>query len=291
MNTSIDKSVLVIGATGNLGQKAVSRFHLEGYTVRALVRNQNKSQFAEGVEVVQGDLRNPTSIEAAMEGMDYVHISVSAGNDPNEVKEVEEDGVIQAIAIAEKMGIQKVSFISGMSANLGNVDNPSEDAKVKVENYLKNGEVNFTIFKPGFFAETLARFVQGNRAIMLGSQPHKFHVIIMDDLMKNISKSYQMSETDRQVYYVHGAESPILLKEALQQYIDHVHPGMKITTMPIGVMKIVNKLFIKGNLTRTLETMSILQTKGEEGDSSDYYSTFGRDHTKFQDWLKQQKVK
>lgn len=291
MNIPTDKSVLVIGATGSLGQKAVSRFQLDGYKVRALVRNPNKIQFAEGVEVVQGDLRNPTSIEAAMEGMDYVHISVSAGNDPNEVKEVEEDGVIQAIAIAEKIGIKKISFISGMSANLENIDNPSEDAKVKVENYLKNGKVNFTIFKPGFFAETLARFVQGNRAIMLGSQPHKFHVIIMDDLMKNISKSYQMSETDRKVYYVHGAEMPILLKDALQQYLDNLHPGMNITTMPIGVMKIINKLFIKGNLTRTLETMSILQTKGEEGDYADYYATFGRDHTKFQVWLQQQKIK
>ncbi|MEU7893607.1 NAD(P)H-binding protein [Nonomuraea sp. NPDC049152] len=66
--------ILVTGATGNVGRHAVSLLVAEGAQVRALVRNPATAAFPEGVEVVKGDLTDPSSLPDALEGVDRVFL-------------------------------------------------------------------------------------------------------------------------------------------------------------------------------------------------------------------------
>ena len=63
--------ILVLGATGTNGREVVLRLAAAGQRVRAMVRNPNKAGDLriENVELAQGDLDDPRSLEAALAGV------------------------------------------------------------------------------------------------------------------------------------------------------------------------------------------------------------------------------
>ncbi|MEL6249476.1 MAG: SDR family oxidoreductase [Cyanobacteria bacterium J06627_15] len=73
-STASIKRVLVAGATGGVGQLAVAELLRQGYTVRALTRQAEKTQrlFADRVEPVIGDIRQAATLPAATAGMDAI---------------------------------------------------------------------------------------------------------------------------------------------------------------------------------------------------------------------------
>lgn len=104
-------SILVLGGTGLMGREVLRALRRRGAPVRALVRDPSRLATTEGVEAVVGDLRDPTSLRAAMAGVDVVfHIS------PHEADEVElTRGVVAA---AEEAGARLV--FAGVHASAGN---------------------------------------------------------------------------------------------------------------------------------------------------------------------------
>src|ERR1051325_12014787 len=74
--------ILVAGATGVLGSEIVRRLTARGDRVRALTRVTSAPEKVErlkrlGAEIVQGDLREPTSLLAACFGVDAVISNVT----------------------------------------------------------------------------------------------------------------------------------------------------------------------------------------------------------------------
>ena len=75
--------VLIAGATGMVGGEAARILSSGGDTVRALIRpTSNAEKIAAlkgaGIEVVEGDLRDRASLDAACDGVDAVISTVSA---------------------------------------------------------------------------------------------------------------------------------------------------------------------------------------------------------------------
>ncbi|MCY3817447.1 MAG: NAD(P)H-binding protein, partial [Gammaproteobacteria bacterium] len=66
--------VLVAGATGKTGVLVVQQLKAKGYPVRAFVRNAQKAadRLGPDVEAVVGDLRDPASIAATLDGVNVV---------------------------------------------------------------------------------------------------------------------------------------------------------------------------------------------------------------------------
>lgn len=69
-------TVLVVGATGNVGSLLIPGLRAAGVPVRALVRDASKAQALreQGVEVVLGDLDAPETLDAAFEGIGKVYL-------------------------------------------------------------------------------------------------------------------------------------------------------------------------------------------------------------------------
>ncbi|MBZ4318538.1 NAD(P)H-binding protein [Streptomyces huiliensis] len=65
-------SILVTGATGNLGREVVDRLHAHGARVRCLARGQAGPR--PGVEWAVGDLTDPAAVRAALVGIDAVFL-------------------------------------------------------------------------------------------------------------------------------------------------------------------------------------------------------------------------
>ncbi len=71
--------ILVTGATGCIGGRLAPRLVAAGYRVRTLARNPDKISdvpWAADVEVVQGDLADPASLDDACRGIDVVYYLV-----------------------------------------------------------------------------------------------------------------------------------------------------------------------------------------------------------------------
>ena len=73
-------TVLVIGATGNVGRPTVAALLAQGVSVRALSRSQdNLAKLPDGVEGVIGDLESGDGLEAACSGVERVFLITSNG--------------------------------------------------------------------------------------------------------------------------------------------------------------------------------------------------------------------
>jgi len=70
-----DKINVVTGATGQLGSHIAEQLRAAGARVRALVRTPAKADFLrnQGVEIVEGDLRDPVAVRRLLEGADIVY--------------------------------------------------------------------------------------------------------------------------------------------------------------------------------------------------------------------------
>lgn len=281
----MNKKILVIGATGSLGNIAANKFVEDGYSVRALVRNikQAKKILPENIELVFGDVTKPSSVLEAVKNIDFIHISLSGGNLAKDIYDVEFKGVQNIIKAAEKSQVNHITLISGMNVNKENQSHHSEKAKLLAEQALADSDISYTIFKPGFFMETLYKFIQSNKILLLGSQSNPLRLIAANDLMSNISKCYSLEKARNKTFYVFGNES-FLLKDALHM----LRPKMKLHVIPLWIIKPINKFFMRGKLTRVIGIMEILQKKGEEGSPDEYFDTFGTHSTKFSQWLQDQ---
>ncbi|SHE95891.1 NAD(P)H-binding protein [Streptoalloteichus hindustanus] len=71
---SQQKVILVTGATGNVGSQVVAQLRGLDVTVRALTRDPAATDLPEDVEVVGGDLADPSTLEAAVAGVDAVFL-------------------------------------------------------------------------------------------------------------------------------------------------------------------------------------------------------------------------
>ncbi|WP_066373809.1 NmrA family NAD(P)-binding protein [Herbidospora mongoliensis] len=75
--------ILVTGATGNVGRPLVTQLLAAGHEVRALTRNPEKAGLPDVVEIVQGDLSQPSAL---FEGVEAAHLITFAG-DPAAIAE------------------------------------------------------------------------------------------------------------------------------------------------------------------------------------------------------------
>jgi uncharacterized protein YbjT (DUF2867 family) len=79
---SRDKTVLITGATGFIGQNVIPHFLRHGYEVRAYCRRiTNEPNFEEWKKnskfsIVLGDLFDQRQLDKAIEGVNYVRIFV-----------------------------------------------------------------------------------------------------------------------------------------------------------------------------------------------------------------------
>jgi len=118
-------TVVVFGGTGFLGRRLVQRLTAEGATVRVAVRNADPVRSALGatglnqVTVFRADVRDQTSVAAAMAGADAVVNAVSAYVEKGDVtfEAVHVQGAELVAREAGRLGVARLVLISGLGAD------------------------------------------------------------------------------------------------------------------------------------------------------------------------------
>jgi uncharacterized protein YbjT (DUF2867 family) len=109
--------ILVTGATGYIGGRLVPRLLQAGHRVRCLSRNPERlaGRAWPGVEVVKGDVADPTCLEAALRGVNQVYYLVHAmGEDRPDFRGRD---LRQALTVAEachQAGVRRIIYLGGL---------------------------------------------------------------------------------------------------------------------------------------------------------------------------------
>jgi uncharacterized protein YbjT (DUF2867 family) len=137
--------ILIIGATGTVGRELAAQLSERGAAVRALVRDPGSANLPAGVEPVRGDLADPASLSAPLDGIDTMFFlwpftSESAATElaPR---------VVEAIT----QRVQRVVYLSADAA----ADNPDR-FWARLERLIERSTGEFTFLRPtGFTKNTL----------------------------------------------------------------------------------------------------------------------------------------
>ena len=136
-------TILVTGATGNIGRHVIQQLTQRGAKVRALVRNPGTANLPDGVEVVQGDLLDVDALRNAFEGISTLFLL-------NAVVPDEFTQALITLNVARDAGVKRVVYLSVIHSDLY-VNVPHFAGKFGVERMIEQMGFNATILRPAYF--------------------------------------------------------------------------------------------------------------------------------------------
>lgn len=152
--------ILVVGGTGDLGERVVAHLRRATHDVRCLVRPSTEDQQLRnlGAEIVAGDLTDPASLKRACEGVEVVVATATSiarqlsGRRNPTMHEVDNAGMCALVDAAERAQVRRFVYLSyaGVDAALGS---PLERAKIAVEERLSASPMTVCIVRPDAFQE------------------------------------------------------------------------------------------------------------------------------------------
>jgi uncharacterized protein YbjT (DUF2867 family) len=292
----VGEPILVVGGSGMLGAPVARALRETGYRVRILARNANLTgSDASAFEYYPGDVGDEGSLRRALEGCSGVHVSLRAGPDRESFERIEHEGTARVARLAAEAGVKRLTYLSGMyvgkadheGSNLRGEAPLSDSAKAKAEGAIRASGVPYTVFRPTYFMETLARHIKGSRAVVLGRQPHPLHMIAAEDFARMVARAYAAPAAANRTFDIWGPE-PITLADALAIYCRIVEPRVRVTIVPTPVMRVVDRLFMNGELGPTLDLMKVMQQVGEVGDPAPARQILGAPTTTLRAWCEAQ---
>jgi len=146
-------TVLVTGATGNVGSAVVAELHRRGEAVRAFVRRPSRT-FPDDVELAIGDFEDLASIRAALDGVNRVFLSSADG--PRKAEH--EAAVIDAAADVEL--VVKASTVGARSGS----PLPAWDWNGRSEDRLRASGIPAVVLRSGFYMTNLLAAAEPVRA-------------------------------------------------------------------------------------------------------------------------------
>ncbi|ACS55116.1 SDR family oxidoreductase [Rhizobium sp. WSM1325] len=138
-------TILVTGATGNVGRQVVEHLVKRGADVRALVRDPSKAEFPAGVSVVQGDFLDVDSLRNAISGVSTLFLL-------NAVVPDEFTQALIALNVARSAGIERIVYLSVIHADVY-VNVPHFAGKFGVERMIEEMGFKATILRPAYFIQ------------------------------------------------------------------------------------------------------------------------------------------
>ncbi|WP_328611417.1 NAD(P)H-binding protein [Amycolatopsis sp. NBC_00345] len=131
-------TILVTGATGNVGRLVVDELLERGAAVRALTVDPERAALPEGVEVVVGSLARPSTLPVALKGIETVYLAPMART------------VTRFCELAADAGIRRVVALSGTSIGQEHEGSSGHEFEA-VERAVTAAGFDRTFLRPGGF--------------------------------------------------------------------------------------------------------------------------------------------
>jgi uncharacterized protein YbjT (DUF2867 family) len=108
--------ILILGATGATGRLIVGKALAEGHEVVALVRSKAKAEDLTGVELVEGDARDPAALTRAIAGCDAVVSSLGTAMSPFREVTLLSTATQALVRVMAEQNVPRLVCITGLGA-------------------------------------------------------------------------------------------------------------------------------------------------------------------------------
>jgi uncharacterized protein YbjT (DUF2867 family) len=194
--------ILVAGATGVLGGEICRRLVSMGKSVRGMVRTTSDPAKVDnlksmGVSLVEADLKDRASLDAACQGVETVISTVSttlSRQAGDSIETVDQQGQLALIDSAKAAGVSHFIYMSFSVTAEGDAPSPLSTAKRTVENHLMQSGMAYTILRPTNFMEIWLSpalgfdYINGNIQVY-GDGHGKTHWISLGDVAEAAVRS------------------------------------------------------------------------------------------------------
>jgi uncharacterized protein YbjT (DUF2867 family) len=111
------KLVLVTGVTGYIGGRLVPRLLTKGYRVRVLVRDARRLQgraWLDQIEVFEGDVLNPASLDAALSGVTAAYYMIHSMSGSVDFEQRDLQAARNFGTSARRGGVERIIYLGGL---------------------------------------------------------------------------------------------------------------------------------------------------------------------------------
>jgi len=235
--------ILVVGATGFLGAKIQRQLEQDStVTLRSMSRRGAPANSTVAVEWVRGDLMDPASLDAALEGVDVV---VSSANGyMKETIQADFQGNKNLIEAAVRAGVKRFVFLSIVACDAA-PEVPHFHAKKVAEDLIKASGLPYVFVRaPAFLdqsADYVADGVKAGRFYAVGDKHTRWSYVLTDDLAAAIAKAatYPSEDIAHQTIDIgwrDGAKSQNEMAELIAEVTSKPLSLWVVPWMVLGVM-------------------------------------------------------
>ena len=234
--------ILVAGATGTLGGLICQRLRDRGETVRALVRPSAGPEKVErlralGVEIYQGDLRDPASLDGATRDVDVVISTVSmigTAKPGDSFDDTDNAGTRALIDAAKRAGVAQFIYISFDHDQFA--DSPMVRAKREVEQHLRDSGVPYTALRPSIFMEMwlgprLGVDAAAKTAKVFGSGDKPLNYVSVRDVAEYAVRCVGNADVMNRALHIGGPES-VSQRDAVRIIEEALGAPLQVTVIP-----------------------------------------------------------
>jgi uncharacterized protein YbjT (DUF2867 family) len=263
--------ILVSGATGIVGGMIARQLLEQGKEVRILIRKNSPSAhlFKEGratsaetlielgAQPVHGDLRDPDSLDAAVQGVTTVISTANSagrGGEDNP-QTVDLEGNQNLIRAAQDAGLEHFIFVTALGADPAHPA-PFMQAKGKTEVALRESGMPYTILAPTLFMEIWAAMVVGmpalqGRLITLVGEGRRHHSFISNRDVAAFAVAAVDHPAARNQYLPLGGPVALTWRDVVATYEQVLGRTVEVDFVPMGQPVPGLPDFMSGMLTAT----------------------------------------
>jgi uncharacterized protein YbjT (DUF2867 family) len=177
--------ILVTGVTGRSGTAVIREFARQKAPVRALVRSRAKARAIESmptVEIVEGDIQQPETLKAALDGVERVLLISSADQQMLETQ-------CTFIDAAKSAGVHHIVKFSGAESGVGFNQRNFRFTRMHedIEHYLEQSGLAWTHLRPSQFMQVYlleAPTIIAQDAFFLPMENARLSPIDVEDIAK-----------------------------------------------------------------------------------------------------------
>ena len=201
-------TILVTGATGNVGRPLIARLLADGARVRALTRDPAAANLPPQVDVTGGDYTAPGVFASAVRGASAVFVNIGAIR----------TGLGDLLAAARDEGVSRIVLLSSTTVRDHGEQDSALGAQHKMaEDAIKASGIDWTILRcGGFAANTLAwaATVRADRVVRAPYGQAAMALTAEQDIAAAAARTLLDPGHAGQTYYLTGPESLTQIQQA-----------------------------------------------------------------------------
>ncbi len=213
MNHSPD--VLIAGASGYVGGRLIQKLIERDVAVRGMSRNGEglRAKWGDQIEVVEGDVLDPSTLPAALEGIQTAYYLIHSMKSGNDFQELERQSAGNFARAAEEAGVGRIIYLGGLADESEGLS-PHMQSRIETGRILRNSSVPTLEFRAsivlgaGSLSFEMIRALVQRLPIMITPKwvQVKAQPIAIEDLLKYLVHALDLPEEELGIYEIGGAD-------------------------------------------------------------------------------------